>query len=140
MLIEKDLESQEKTIKKYILIGFFPTIILVIIFFIYQSNSIEYNKKQYLNERNKEYKGIIIIKTEEGDYPRARRTFILDSNIEDFLYEEEFDKVSIGDSVVKLKGSDSTKFYLKNGQILYKDYNKFNREKYFELNREKSSN
>ena len=139
MFKEKDLESQEKTIKKYILIGFFPTIILVIIFFIYQSNSIQYNKKQYLKERDKEYNGIIILKTEEGNYTRSKRTFILDSNIEDFLYKEEFDKLSIGDSVVKLNGSDSTKFYLKNGQILYKDYNKFKREKYFKLVKEKSS-
>lgn len=140
MLSEKDVESQEKTIKKYILIGFFPTILLVIIFFFYQSNSIQYNKKQYLKERNKEYKGIIIKKTEDGDYLRAKRTFILDSNIEDFLYKEEFDKLSIGDSVIKLKGTDSTKFYLKNGQVLYIDYNKYQREKYFELLKEKNTN
>lgn len=133
MFFRSELTKQDKTIKNFILIGFLPTIILVVILFFYQKNSVSFNEKLYIYEKNKEYRGIIIRKTEEGDYPRARRTFILDSNIEEFLYEEEFNKVSIGDSVIKRKGSDSTMFYLKNGKVLYKDYNKFLREKYFEL-------
>lgn len=133
MFTEKELEEQESTIRKYIFIGFTPVIIIIVIIFLYTTNSLDYNKKKYFNSRNTEIKGIVIYKYEEGDYPRANRRITLDTNFETYLYKEDYLQVSIGDSVIKRKGSDSIIFYLKDSSIITKDYNKYLREKYYEL-------
>lgn len=133
MFSEKEVEKQESTVKKYILIGFIPTIIIVLIIFYFQTYSLDYNKKKYLKSKNKSIKGMVIRKYQEGDFLRAKRSLILEPTYEQWVYKDEYDKISIGDSVIKKKGSDSIFFHLKDGSKLVRDYNKFLREKYQEV-------
>lgn len=133
MFSEKELEKQTSIAKKYILFGFLPTIILAVLIYVYRINSLDYNKKAYLRIKNLEIKGKVIQKYREAKDMRARRTVILDTNIEEQLTKEEFSSISVGDSVIKRKGSDTISFHLRNGKIIYRDYNKFQREKYLKL-------
>ena len=137
MSSKKELEKQTSTAKKYILFGFLPTIILAVLISIYRINSLDYNKKEYLRIKNIEIKGKVIQKYREAKGLRARRTVILDTNVEEQLYKEDFLRVSVGDSVIKRKGSDTISFHLRNGKVIYRDYNKFQREKYLELLKKK---
>ena len=137
MFSERELEKQTSTAKKYILFGFLPTIILAVLISIYRINSLEYNKKEYLRIKNLEIKGKVIKKYRTAKDTRPRRTIVLDTNIQEQLTKEEFSRVSIGDSVIKQKGSDTISFHLRNGKIIYIDYNKFQREKYLELLKKK---
>lgn len=137
MLSKKELEKQTSTAKKYILFGFLPTIILAVLIYVYRVNSLDYNKKEYLRIKNIEIKGKVIQKYREAKDTRPRRTIVLDTNIQEQLTKKEFSSVSIGDSVIKRKGSDTISFHLRNGKVLYRDYNKFQREKYLKLLKEK---
>ena len=114
--------------KVFVLIG-----LLIVFVGVYQSNALEYSKKKYLERRNKEFYGKVILKREKGDYIRARRSVVLDSHYEQLVYNELYYKIQIGDSICKNKGNDSIFYYLKSGEIIIDDYCKHLREKYESL-------
>ncbi|UQD57169.1 hypothetical protein [Flavobacterium sp. K5-23] len=133
MNTEKELEKQDSEIRKNLLLVIIPIVIIVFVIGYYQSNSLEYNKKKYLESSNKEFNGIVIKKREEGDFPRAGRFIGFDDYYEERVSNEIYYKIAIGDTVFKKKGSDSVYFYLKSGEILIQDYNKYLRDQYIDL-------
>lgn len=131
--VSKELENQESEIRKNLFLVFIPIVIIIAFISLYQSNSIEYNKRKYEKSRNEEFHGKVIRKREEGDYVRAGRFVLLNSYHEERVDNDIYAKISVGDSVIKQKGKDSVYFFFKNGQFAIKDYNKFLRENYFRL-------
>ena len=138
MFSKEDVAKQESVIKKKLLIAIIPTILIVLLIVFYKSNSLSYTKEKYLRSRDKEIKGIVIYKFEEGDFLRANRFITLDTNFETYLNKEDYYKITLGDSVVKIKGSDSIIFKLKNGQKIIKDFNFSLRRDYYHLLKSKN--
>jgi len=103
----------------------------------YQSNSFDYNKRRYLESHNVEFKGKVIKKRQEGNYPRAGRFVLLDNFHEERVSNDIYQKVTIGDFVIKKKGEDSVYYHLKNGKVLIEDYNQYLRKKYLEVSKNK---
>jgi hypothetical protein len=130
---EKELDSQGKEIRNKVLIVLIPIAIMIIIISIIQSNSLEHNRRIYFESKNIEYGGKIIGKHEDGDYPRANRFLKLNSGRDVRVSNNIYYKIKIGDSLSKRKNKDSTYFYLKTGEILFEDNNKFERERYEKL-------
>lgn len=133
----KELEKQESEIRKNVLLIFIPIAVIIFAIVYYQSNSLEHNKKEYEETRDVKFNGIVIKKREEGDYFRAGRFVLLDSYHEERVDNQTYYKIRIGDSVYKESGNDSVYFYLKSGEVIIEDYNKFTRERYYELFNEK---
>jgi hypothetical protein len=116
-----------------VLYVFVPIAIVLAAIFYFQNNSIEFNKKKYEDFREKEFKGKIIKKKQEGDYPRARRYVLLDNYLKEHVDMDTYREVTIGDSVVKRRGEDSVFFYLKSGSIMVEDDARYLRESYKKL-------
>ena len=134
---KEELEKQESEVRKNLLFVFVPIAIMIFIIANYQSNSLEHSKEKYLESRNTKFNGIVIKKRQEGDYTRAGRFVILDNYHEEHIEKNTYHRIEIGDSVYKKSGSDSVYFYLKNGEIIIEDYNKYLRKNYYELLNEK---
>lgn len=130
---EEELDKQASEVQKNIMMVFVPIFVISIGIGFYQSNSLEYNKKRYLEARNVSFSGKIIKKKQDGDYPRAERYVLLDNYHKENIDFDIYQKLNIGDSVYKKKDSDSVYFCMKNGKILVRDSNSYLREKYIEL-------
>ena len=130
---ENNSEIDENVLRKSIWKVFVPIILIGILITYYQSNSLDHAQEIYFKKRQKEFKGEIIKLKEEGDYSRADRYLLLDNYHKIPLTEYLFDRLSIGDSVEKLKDSDSLIFQLKNGKVIILDDLKFYRDKYEKL-------
>lgn len=115
------------------LIGFIPTTLLMTVLFFYQTNSTVYNKNEYFRKFILEFKGKIVFKYQENNNLRANRYIILDTKQQEYISKEEYNQISIGDSVIKKKNNDSIYFILKNRKIIKRDYTKFLRTKYLQL-------
>ncbi|WP_428742775.1 hypothetical protein [Tenacibaculum sp.] len=130
---EEELKEQEIQVSSKLYLVFIPIFIICGLLGYFQVNSLDCNKRRYENNRELYFKGIVIDKRKEGDYRRARKYVVLDSyheeQVDNFIYK----KISVGDSVVKGKGSDSIYFYFKTGKVIIQDYNKAYREKYYKL-------
>jgi len=123
----------ENVLRKSIWKVAIPIIIIGILMTYYQINSVDHVQEEYFKRRQKEFKGEIIKLKEEGDFSRANRYLLLDNYHKILLTEYLFDRLSIGDSVEKIKDSDSLIFRLKNGQVMILDDLKFYRDKYEKL-------
>ena len=134
---EKELEKQERDIKKALLKVFIPIVIVLAPIIYYQENDIERVKKEYEKIKNEEYSGLVVEKKEDGDYPRAARYVFLKDYRKIYVSNSLYSKISVNDSVSKKNGSDSIFFYLKNGEVVIEDNNEFRREKYFNLLKKK---
>lgn len=128
-----ELEIQNKEIKKILLIVCLPILFFVIPYVYYQNNNLDLVKKEYEKIRNEEYYGRVTNMEEDGDYPRANRYVILKNNRKVHVSNELYIKIAINDSVSKSKDCDSIYFFLKKGEIVIEDNNKFERDNYLNL-------
>jgi hypothetical protein len=134
---QKELEKQQRDIKKALLKVFIPIIVVLAPIIYYQENDIDRVKKEYEKIKNEEYSGLVIKKKEDGDYPRAARYVFLKDNRKIYVSNNLYSKISVNDSVSKKNGCDSIFFYLRNGEVVIEDDNEFKREKYFNLLKKK---
>ncbi|GAA3634052.1 hypothetical protein [Flavivirga jejuensis] len=125
--------KQEREIRIPLLKVFLPIIAIIIPIVYFQENNLDRVKKRYEKTRDEEYSGKVIKKKEDGDYPRASRYVFLENYRKIHVSNSLYANMAIGDSVSKIKGSDSIYFYLKNGEIVIKDVNKSKREDYENL-------
>lgn len=128
-----EIEIQNKEIKKVLLIVCLPILLFAILYVYYQNNNLDLVKKEYEKIRNEEYYGRVIKKEEDGNYPRANRYVILKNNRKINVSNELYIKIAINDSVSKSKDCDSIYFFLKKGEIVIEDNNKFKRDNYLNL-------
>lgn len=128
-----ELKKQESEIRKNLAYVFIPIAILLAILFFYQNNSLDYQKKEYTISKNFEFNGKVVEKKQDGDYYRASKYILLNTNRKIQIPNEIYYEIQIGDSAYKKKGKDSAYYCLKNGKILIEDRCKFIREKYLKL-------
>lgn len=130
---EEELKKQGAEIDSKLALVFVPIFIMCAIILIIQNNSIDHNRKIYLEDKHKAFYGVVVSKKEDGDYPRARRYVILNNGRKITVTNEIYREIGAGDSLVKEPGKDTVYFYLGNGAVLVDDYCKYSREKYIKL-------
>ncbi|CAM1360802.1 conserved hypothetical protein [Tenacibaculum sediminilitoris] len=98
-----------------------PILIISVIAFYFKTNSLNHKRKIYYKAKSISYSGVIIRKRIDKDFGdigyRTPRIITLNSNYERGVLPNLFDKLKIGDSVVKKQGSDSV-YYYRNNKIL----------------------
>lgn len=136
---EEELEAQDVEIRLKLAYVFAPIAIMVIAIAYFQNNSLSFTKRKYQEQLGIEFSGQVSDKYEEGDYPRATRYVILENghrqNVSSFIY----DKLQIGDSLLKEKGKDTLYFYLQTKEILQIDFTQSERERYLRVKNEKAN-
>lgn len=118
------MNDQEFKKVRNIILGIFIPIFGLIIWFL---NTNYYIKKKYIEFKNLEFKATVSDKFDE--HPTRSNLIYLKKGPQLKVYRELFDRLQIGDSVVKKIKSDSVFFYTSNGLVI-DDYNQFLRKKY----------
>jgi hypothetical protein len=90
-------------------------------------NSDFYLKKDYFDSKELEFKSLVSNKFDE--HPVRNNPIYLDNGIELRIPREIFDKLKVGDTVLKNANSDTIIYKTKFG-IYFEDFNSFKREKY----------
>lgn len=126
---DEELKQQENGIKivGYILV---PILVISIIGSYLIENSTQKLKDKIENVRNSNFSVIITDKLENRWKSRSRPV-LLENNKERHIPWYIYNKINIGDSIVKKKGSDTIKYYTKHNGIIKEDLNYHNRTKYF---------
>ena len=114
-----------KQIRFYVL-GIFAIIIVFLIWFLKTDFFV---KKDYLDFKKKEFKATLFSKKDE--HPIKANKIYLKNGPELIIPRELFDKLKVGDSVIKKADSDSI-FFKTDFGVLINDYNGFKRKKYLE--------
>lgn len=105
-------------------LGIFGVIFTFLIFFI---SSDYYVKKEYLDFKNLKFNAVLISKKDE--HPTRGNEIYLKNGPKLNIHRQLFDILKIGDSIIKIKNSDSIYFHTSIG-IIVDDYNEFQRGKY----------
>ena len=119
----KKIKTNERKIYTSVLgvfVGIFGLIYLI-------SDSDFYIKKIYFEFKKIEFQTVIEIKVDE--HPVRHNPIYLKNKKQFRIPRKIFDNVKIGDSIIKKADSDSLIFIMDRNMI-FLDYNKFNREKY----------
>jgi hypothetical protein len=61
-----------------------------------------------------------------------KRPILLNNKLEKYIPFYIYEKLEVGDSIVKKRNSDIEWYIKKNGEIIQRDMNRFYREKHFE--------
>ena len=113
----------DKQIRNSVL-GVFAVIFGLLIWFL---NTNYFLKKDYLDFKKTSFRAVLSSKKDE--HPTKGNKIYLENGPMLIVHRELFDKLHIGDSIIKIANSDSIYFYTTNG-IIIDDYNEFKREKY----------
>lgn len=105
-------------------IGIFVVIFCLVIWL---TNTNYFIKKDYLDFKKTKINSTLISKKDE--HPTKANKIYLKNGTQLIVLREIFDRLEIGDSIVKKTNSDSIIFKTKFG-LLIDDYNVFKREKY----------
>lgn len=118
------MEETDFTKIKFTILGVFIVIFIPIIVY---TKSDFYIKKEYLNFKDLEFKATLSHKFDE--HPIKANKIYINNGPELRVDRDMFDALKLGDSIIKLKNSDSIKFFTSSG-LMYDDYNKYIRESY----------
>lgn len=123
--------EQYKRITLPILVVLASCILLAIFIAKIQNNSESFLYENYTKIRSLHYSGVISDKLTKENGGRIREVQLNNNSIHEipfYIYE----KLAIGDSIIKLKQSDSVIYITKRGEKIYEDINEFYRNKYLE--------
>ncbi|PWL39621.1 hypothetical protein DKG77_01960 [Flagellimonas aquimarina] len=109
---------------QYSVLGVFLVIIGILIWYL---NTDYFVKKDYYHFKDEGFNSTLFKKVEI--HPTRGNKIFLNTGMELVLDRGLFDKLQVGDSVVKIVGSDSIYFYTNQGLIIH-DYNEFKRKKF----------
>ena len=109
---------------RFSVLGVFAVIFGLLIWFL---NTGYFIKKDYLDFKKTEFKATLFSKKDE--HPIKGNKIYLKNGPELIVHRELFDKLTIGDSIIKQANSDSISFHTNDG-IIIDDYNEFKRNKY----------
>jgi len=127
-------KEQDKIIRNKLWLAFMPILIVFIIASYFKTNSLNYKRKIYYEAKSISYSGVIIRKRIDkvfGDVgSRTPRIITLNSNYEKNVLSNLFDRLRVGDSVVKKQGFDSVYYYRDNKILHIVDELKYLREDY----------
>tara|TARA_R110002012_G_scaffold314504_1_gene527325 strand:+ start:5396 stop:5767 length:372 start_codon:yes stop_codon:yes gene_type:complete len=105
-------------------LGIFAVVFGILIWFL---NTSYFIKKDYIDFKKSEFKSTLFLKNDE--HPIKGNKIYLKNGPELIIYRELFDKLKVGDSIIKKVNSDSIFFHTTSG-IIIDDYNEFKRKKY----------
>ncbi|MBA6155846.1 hypothetical protein H3Z83_04820 [Tenacibaculum sp. S7007] len=132
MYSEEEVEKQDKIIEKKLWVVLMPILIITVIALSYKTDSLKYKKRIYFQAKEVSYSGIIISKKIDKLFGepthRTPRIITLNSNYERSVLPSIYDRLKIGDSIIKNKGSDSVYYYRNKRVILIDDELKYLRE------------
>jgi ABC-type lipoprotein release transport system permease subunit len=131
-----ELKKQDRTIRKSLAFVFVPILIILIIVISIQNNSSGFLEKEYLKVNESSYSGIITNMFKERSEGRTR-PILMNNKLEKYIPFYIFEKLEVGDSIVKKQHSDIELYIKKNGEIIERDINSFYRKKHFEKLNEK---
>lgn len=127
-------KEQDKIIRNKLWLAFMPILIVFIIASYFKTNSLNYKRKIYYEAKSISYSGVIIRKRIDKDFgdvgSRTPRIITLNSNYEKNVLPNLFDRLRVGDSVVKKQGFDSVYYYRDNKILHIVDELKYLREDY----------
>ncbi|MEM9364050.1 MAG: hypothetical protein AAGA43_15520 [Bacteroidota bacterium] len=103
--------------------------VLIFALIIWLTSSGYYKKKEYLDFKKMEFKATLASKIDK--HPTRGNEIYLNNGPYLIVYRKLFDKLRVGDSIIKKANSDSIYFHTTNG-IIIDDYNAFKRKKYLE--------
>lgn len=133
MYSEEELKGQEKELISVVAYVFLPILFFAIIGSYFKNNSKEYIEKEYREANEYSFSGVVYEKKiEGGEGYRFPHYLFLNTGIRWKVNSILYDKIQIGDSIVKKTKSDSVFYYIKEtNQIIIEDENLYLREKYF---------
>ncbi|RMB56629.1 hypothetical protein EAX61_13570 [Dokdonia sinensis] len=123
-----DLEKQDRTIRRVLAQVLIPIFILIIALGYLRDNYFRDTENEYLKIRNKEYRSIIRSLGNANQQGPTRIIFInnyAQYEIPFYIYEE----LSVGDSIIKNRGSNFELYIKSNGDTISRDLNSFLRSK-----------
>ena len=127
-------KEQDIIIRNKLWLAFMPILIVFIIASYFKTNSLNYKRKIYYEAKSISYSGVIIRKRIDKDFgdvgSRTPRIITLNSNYEKNVLPNLFDRLRVGDSVVKKQGFDSVYYYRDNKILHIVDELKYLREDY----------
>ena len=124
---KNSLDFSEVQIKVLLILGI--CFLFVIIITKIQSNSFKYNNREYDAIRAISYSGKIVNLFKEKNEGKRFKKVKLENGITKEIPFFIFEKLQVGDSIIKNKNSDSVLYLRKNIVIISEDINQFNREK-----------
>ena len=98
----------------------------------------DYNKKRYLEGNRNEFSGKVIKTMKDGDHYRDNKYIVIAPYHKIQIPSDIYYEITVGDSAYIKKGEDTTYYQLKNGKVLIEDRNKYPREAYLKLIKDKS--
>jgi len=122
-----EIQSNEIQFKVLLILGLcigFAILITVI-----QENSKSYIERNYFEIKNENYSGVISDLFEDRNNDKIKKVKLNDNSIRKVPFYI-YDKLNLGDSIIKNKGSDSIVYIKQNGEIFYEDLNDLYRNKY----------
>nr|WP_294781858.1 hypothetical protein [uncultured Flavobacterium sp.] len=138
MYSEEELKVQEKRIIAPLAYVFMPMLILAVLGMCFKENSREYIERRYREANEFSFSGVVYEKKiEGGEGYRFPHYLFLNSGIRWQVGSLLYDKIQIGDSVVKKFKSDSVYYYKKEGKVIIEDENLSLRNRYLEKLKEK---
>lgn len=122
-----EIQSNEIQFKVLLILGL--CIGFAILVTVVQENSKSYIERNYFEIKNKSYSGVISNLFKDNNEDKIKKVKLNDNSIRKVPFYI-YDKLNVGDSIIKRKGSDSIIYIKLNGEIFYEDLNDLYRNKY----------
>lgn len=128
--MEKDtneIQSNEIQLKVLLILGLCIGFAILVTYL--QENSKSYIERNYFEIKNKNYSGVISELFKYNNNDKIKKVRLNDNSIRKVPFYI-YDKLNLGDSIIKKQGSDSVIYTKQNGERFYEDLNSLMRTKY----------
>lgn len=127
----KKINIDENQIIRYLGFAFIPIAVVIGLILYYRENSLEFQKREYFEFRNSKYSSTVKKKLNQQNKSKPGDIYLV-NGIKLRVSANVYNKLIVGDSVIKKSKSDSIFYYTKN-ELIIKDENYFRRVKYLKL-------
>ncbi|KUF44511.1 hypothetical protein [Myroides marinus] len=123
----KELEVATNKLK----VIFIGLLIFILAIAILADNSTYIQDKEYKKLNELEYKTIVVSKLEEASInnDNKRKEVLLENHLQINISPEYYNRLTIGDSIIKLSGDDNRYYIKQNGESWHEDLGAFLRSK-----------
>ncbi|KZE77361.1 hypothetical protein HX017_13060 [Myroides marinus] len=127
----KEDEEEFKEASNKIKLIFVVLFLFIIVIIILADSSTYIQDKEYEEIHQQEYRTIIISKLEEASVnnDKKRKEVLLENHLQINISPEYYNRLTIGDSIIKLSGDDNRYYIKQNGESWREDLGAFLRSK-----------
>lgn len=122
-----EIQSNEIRLKVLLVLGLCIGFAILVTYL--QENSKSYIKRSYFEIKNKNYSGVVSDLFKDNNKDKIKKVRLNDNSIQKVPFYI-YDKLNLGDSIIKKQGSDSVIYIKQSGERLYEDLNTLMRDKY----------